>query len=109
MTPPRTSEQLRLDVLRRIAEGELVPGARLPTVRALAAELGLAAGTVAKAYRELESAGAIETRGRAGTVVAARDADADAAAAAADFAARVRALGVDPERALALARAALEA
>ena len=49
--------------------GRLTPGTKLPTVRGLAAELGLAANTIARAYRELEGLGVIETRGRAGSVV----------------------------------------
>lgn len=63
-------EQLRSAVARQVADGTLVAGTRLPTVRALAADLGLAANTVAKAYRALETDGVIETRGRAGTFVA---------------------------------------
>jgi len=67
-TPP--FEQIRFQVLAHIEAGRLSPGDRLPTVRGLAADLGLAAGTVARAYRELESEGAVVTHGRAGTVVA---------------------------------------
>lgn len=63
-------EQLRRQVVEQVAVGSLRPGDRLPPVRRLAEDLGLAAGTVARAYRELEAAGAVETRGRAGTVVA---------------------------------------
>lgn len=63
-------EQLRSAVAGQVAAGTLPAGTRLPTVRALAADLGLAANTVAKAYRALESDGVIETRGRAGTFVA---------------------------------------
>lgn len=67
-TPP--FEQLRVQLLAQMQAGELAAGARLATVRQLAAELGVAPGTVARAYKELEAAGAIETRGRAGTFVA---------------------------------------
>jgi DNA-binding transcriptional regulator YhcF (GntR family) len=63
-------EQLRGQLARQITEHRLAVGARLPTVRRLAADLGLAVNTVARAYRELEEAGLIETRGRAGTFVA---------------------------------------
>lgn len=63
-------EQLRVQLTRAIARGSLSPGDRLPTVRALAADLGLAPGTVQRAYRELESAGLVVTRGRHGTTVA---------------------------------------
>ena len=63
-------EQLRTQLLDQMRSGQLAAGARLPTVRHLAADLGVAPGTVARAYKELEAAGAIETRGRNGTVVA---------------------------------------
>lgn len=66
-TPP--FEQLRSQVARQVASGELPAGERLPTVRALAAELGVAPGTVARAFKELEADGVVETRGRAGTFV----------------------------------------
>lgn len=62
-------EQVRLHYAQAITDRELAVGAKLPTVRALAADLGLAVNTVARAYRELEEAGLVETRGRAGTVV----------------------------------------
>jgi DNA-binding transcriptional regulator YhcF (GntR family) len=63
-------EQLRVQLLAQMQAGALVAGTRLPTVRQLASDLGLAPGTVARAYKELEAAGAIETRGRGGTFVA---------------------------------------
>ena len=62
-------EQIRSQVTELIATGTLAPGTRLPTVRALAADLGIAVGTVARAYRELESAGFVESRRRHGTTV----------------------------------------
>ncbi|CAN5469853.1 GntR family transcriptional regulator [soil metagenome] len=102
-------EQLRTQVLAGIADGSLPAGARLPTVRALAEQLGLAVNTVARSYRELEAAGVIETRGRNGTAVSlSADAAAHAAQeAAAAYASRVRALGVSPESALDFVRNAL--
>ena len=63
------SDQLSAALARRILRGSLAPGARLPTVRALAEELELAPNTVAKAYRTLERERLIETRGRRGTFV----------------------------------------
>ena len=63
-------EQLRVQIASRAASGELAPGTRLPTVRALAAELGLATNTVAKAYRALEDDGVLVGEGRRGTFVA---------------------------------------
>jgi GntR family transcriptional regulator len=62
-------EQLRVQIAGLIGGGSLEPGARLPAVRQLAADLGIAPGTVARAYRELEDDGWIEGRGRHGTVV----------------------------------------
>ena len=62
-------EQLRTAVARQVAEGVLPAGTRLPTVRQLATELGLAANTVARAYKELEADGVVETQGRRGTFV----------------------------------------
>lgn len=69
-TPPY--EQLRRQLTDMIRYGVLRPGDRVPPVRQLAADLGLAAGTVARAYRELESAGMVITRRGGGTRVAAR-------------------------------------
>ena len=57
-------EQVRAQLAELIGDGRLPVGTRLPTVRQLAADLGLAANTVARAYRELEAAGLLETRGR---------------------------------------------
>ncbi|KQN94947.1 GntR family transcriptional regulator [Arthrobacter sp. Leaf69] len=74
-TPP--FEQIRAQIASLIALGTLAPGTRLPTVRSLAADLGIAPGTVARAYRELEQAGLIETRRRNGTVVAGTLGDAN--------------------------------
>ena len=89
-------EQLRTQIAARAASGELPPGTRLPTVRALAAELGLAVNTVAKSYRVLEQDGVIETHGRQGTFVASAPAagSADAEEAAATYAATARRLGL---------------
>ena len=67
-TPPY--EQVQTQISSLIAVGELAPGTRLPTVRSLAADLGVAAGTVARAYKELEAAGLVTTNRRQGTVVA---------------------------------------
>ena len=83
-----------------VRDGRLAPGSRLPTVRELAGELDLAVNTVARAYRELETAGIVETRGRQGTFVARRDpTDAAMAAAARVYADAARALGVGGEQA----------
>ena len=100
-------EQVRQQVVSLVEAGSLVPGDRLPTVRSLAEELGLAANTVARAYRELEASGVIETRGRAGSFVTDDDVHSSAKAAAASYAEQVRALGLSPDEALALVARAL--
>ena len=63
-------DQLRTQIIEGVRDGRLPPGTRLPTVRELAGQLSMAVNTVARAYRELESAGILETRGRFGTFVA---------------------------------------
>ena len=63
-------EQVRSQLAALISAGVLTPGARLPTVRDLAADLGIAVGTVTRAYRELETLGLVTSRRRIGTVVA---------------------------------------
>ncbi|MEU6680778.1 GntR family transcriptional regulator [Streptomyces sp. NPDC046853] len=104
-------EQVRVQIAEQARGGVLPVGYKLPTVRGLAQELGLAANTVAKAYRVLEADGVIETRGRNGTFVAAAGDTAarEASAAAQAFAGRARRLGLSEEDALAAAREALRA
>ncbi|MBF4162957.1 GntR family transcriptional regulator [Nocardioides acrostichi] len=89
-------EQLRRQIASRASSGDLPPGTRLPTVRALAEQLGLANNTVAKTYRALEGDGVIVTEGRRGTFVASgsRAASEDAARAASTYAGRARRLGL---------------
>lgn len=90
-----------------VAAGHLARGDRLPPVRTLAGELGLAPNTVARAYRDLEAGGLLEGRGRAGTfVAAAADERAERARAAARaFADEVLGrLRFTPEEALDLLR-----
>jgi len=106
-TPP--FEQLRTQVIEGVRSGAFAPGDKLPTVRRLAETLGLAANTVARAYRELERDQVIETRGRLGSFIAATG-DAthkQAQLAAIAYAERVRALGLDAAEALRIVAAAL--
>ena len=103
-------EQVRRQIAQQINDRTLPVGAKLPTVRGLATDLGIAANTAAKVYRELEQAGLIETRGRAGTFVSAAGerSQARAAEAAAEYVRAVDALGIDRAEALAIVRASLE-
>ncbi len=68
-TPPY--EQLRRQLATAIESGLLAPESRLPTVRQLAADLGVAAGTVMRAYAELEGGGLVVSRRGGGTSVSA--------------------------------------
>lgn len=103
------SGQVRTQVIDAVRAGDLVAGTKLPTVRALAEQLGIAANTVAKAYRELESDGVIETRGRNGTFVRATGDPVEQRAqlAASDYATTIAKLGIDAPHAVELVRAAL--
>ncbi|MFF8609412.1 GntR family transcriptional regulator [Streptomyces sp. NPDC015346] len=110
-SPTAPYEQLRAQIAERARSGALPVGYKLPTVRGLAEELGLAANTVAKAYKSLEADGVIETRGRNGTFVAAAGDAASrlAATAAAAYAGEARRLGLTREAATAAVTDALRA
>jgi GntR family transcriptional regulator len=64
-------EQIVAQVLEAVAGGRLERNDCLPPIRGLAAELGVAPGTVARAYGELEQMGVLQTEGARGTRVAA--------------------------------------
>ena len=103
--------QVRTQIAAAVATGQLDAGTGLPTVRQLAADLGLAASTVARAYRELEADAVIATYGRRGTFVRsevvdqpnARSSAADGARAAAmDYVHAIRRLGLSSPEAVRL-------
>lgn len=102
-------EQLREQITAQITSGELRAGDRLPTVRRLAEDLGIATNTVAHAYRALEADGLLQGRGRAGTFVADDDSGRAARAAARTYATTARALGLTEDEAVELVRRALSA
>lgn len=104
-------EQLRQQVTALVQGGVLAPGDRLPAIRQLANDLGLAGGTVARAYRELEADGVVTTHGRHGTLVARLPRHLDAApapllAAARRFTEDANRLGAGVDDAIAAVRAA---
>ncbi|MEV6874184.1 GntR family transcriptional regulator [Amycolatopsis sp. NPDC051128] len=109
-SPVPPYEQVRAGLAARITDRTLAVGTKLPTVRQLAADLGIAPNTVARAYRELEEAGLIETRGRAGSFVGASGDQSRRRAqqAAAEYAALTHKLGLDAAEALAIVHAALD-
>ena len=108
-TPPY--EQLRMRVVDAVRDGRLAAGAQLPTVRALAEELGLAVNTVARAYRELEADRVVEGRGRNGTFVRATGDPVEQAlqAAASAYADAVTRLSVPADAAVRAVERALRA
>ncbi|MFF5247876.1 GntR family transcriptional regulator [Streptosporangium sp. NPDC000095] len=108
-SPVPPFEQLRVQLARQIQDRTLAVGARLPTIRHLAADLGLAVNTVGRTYRELEEAGLIETRGRAGSFVSAAGEEGRERArrAAADYAALIASVGIDTGEAIRIVQAAL--
>lgn len=59
-------------VLLAVGDGRLKPGTQLPTVRQLAVDLAVNLNTVAKAYREMEIRGIVQTQQGTGTFIAAR-------------------------------------
>ena len=110
-TPPY--EQVRRQLADLIRGRVLAPGQRLPPVRQLAGDLGLAVGTVARAYRELESGGLVRSRRGGGTRVAEQPVLREPerrrllAEHAAEYAQRAALLGADREEAVAAVQAAL--
>jgi DNA-binding transcriptional regulator YhcF (GntR family) len=109
-SPVPPYEQVRIQVADLILGGHLVEGDRMPAVRQLAADLGLATGTVARAYRELESVGLVHSRRGAGTRVAPGHApapDPELVRAARVFVATGRELGADDAQLLTAVRVAL--
>lgn len=108
-------DQIRGQLATMIATGLLAAGERLPTIRQLSADLRLATGTVARAFRELEQAGLITSRGRHGTFIAdpppgvRPDRERALLEAASAFATQAAQAGVDPRLVLDRALAGLRA
>jgi len=107
-------EQLRQQIATMANAGVLKPGQRLPPVRQLANDLGIATGTVARTYRELENAGIVETQPRRGTFIAtrpkpmtSRQRQQELTQAARTFANAARQLGIAPDNGIDAIRQAL--
>ena len=71
-SPVPPYEQIRAQLQTMVTSGALPEGTRLPPIRQLAGDLGLATNTVGRAYHELEREGLVEARGRHGTIVRGR-------------------------------------
>ncbi len=69
MPYPDTGQRLYLDLRRQIEQGTYPAGDALPSTRALAAELGVARGTVTAVYERLAAEGYVESRPGARTIV----------------------------------------
>jgi DNA-binding transcriptional regulator YhcF (GntR family) len=105
-------EQIRQQVTLLVASGQLRTGERLPTIRQLATDLGIARGTVERAYEHLATDGVVDQKGRQGTVVSDRPlrVDNDTLAVAAEtFAVTAVQAGASEAAALAAVREALRA
>ncbi len=61
--------QIKGQIQRRVAAGDLPPGAELPSIRQLAAELAVSVITIKRAYLELEREGTICTRQGKGSFI----------------------------------------
>ena len=105
-------EQIARQVKFAVAQGALRTGDLVPSVRELAQTLAVNPNTVARAYRELEQRGLVDTRGRHGTYVSdpvdrrvrhRRELTEQAAA----YARNARAFGIRPEVAIDLVEQAL--
>lgn len=78
MIPPY--QRIVADITRRITDGELAPGDRVPSARQVAKEWEVALATATKALTALRQEGLVEARPRVGTVVASRSRPRPAAA-----------------------------
>ncbi len=108
-SPVPPYEQLRAQISALIATRDLADGVRLPPIRQLASDLGVAPGTVARAYAELEAEGCVVSARARGTRVIGSSAVDDVVLSAADaFVARAVERGLDPAAAAALVRSRFE-
>jgi GntR family transcriptional regulator len=108
-------KQIEDEVRRRVASGQLRPGAAIPSVRELSKSLRVNPATVSKAYQRLTEAGLLEVRRGEGTFVALTEEKLGAERkrlldeAAADFARVAESVGASREEALRAARSMWDA
>ncbi|HET6771207.1 MAG TPA: GntR family transcriptional regulator [Actinomycetota bacterium] len=111
-SPVPPYEQIRSQIATMASSGVIKAESRLPSIRQLASDLGLAGGTIARAYRELEREGVITTRGRHGTFVEKvsprTSIDRELQAAARSFVVRATQLGADATQGVASVQRAFE-
>ena len=108
-SPTPVYAQLCEQLQAAVARGSLRRGEQLPSVRDVAAQLGINPNTVNRAYAELEREGVVETRRGRGTFVAAQRGRGAAlmprlAEIARLFVARARAMGYDGAQILGAVR-----
>lgn len=104
--PTTPYEQIRAQLVGLIRSGALDAGHRLPSIRQLAGDLRIAPGTVARAYKELEAAGLIESSRATGTrVLPGQRSDAALRIAAQQYAANAKRSGASISDALSAVRA----
>ena len=112
--PTPVYQQLRTQIVRMVAAGTLPSGTRLPTIRQLASDLGVAKGTVARTYETLLRDGVVTADRRRGTSVADHpgpsapdDGTRELHRAAQGYAVTARQLGADYDTAVAAVHEAL--
>lgn len=107
-SPVAIYEQIATAVRRKVADGALQPGDRLPPARDLAAALGVNLHTILRGYQTLRDEGLIELRrGRGAVVTDAAPATAPWRAALESFIAEARRAGLTAEEATTLVREGL--
>ncbi|MDC7220611.1 MAG: GntR family transcriptional regulator [Spirochaetales bacterium] len=98
-------KQVILQVEMAIADGRLVTGEQLPTVRSLAVDLKINPNTISRAYRELEIRGVVNTQQGTGTFISEKEIELSAvererilASLTRDFIVKANSYGIDMDQ-----------